>query len=72
MFSPEKGLGKILRLNLEGSYQFEIDLWVGEIRHLNESIEKINEEIKKRGGNLPGHKNLTSIKGISDTRPRSF
>jgi transposase len=72
MFSSEKGFEKILRLNLEGSYRFEIELLVDETRHLNESIEKINEEIRKRGENLPGHKNLTSIKGISDTGATIF
>jgi transposase len=72
MFSSEKGLEKILKVALEDSYCFEIELLVGEIRHLNESIEKISAEIKSRGEKLPGHKNLTSIKGISDTGAAIF
>jgi len=72
MFSSEKGLERILKLPLEDSYRFEIDLLVGEIRHLNASVEKMNEEIKTRGQKLPGHKNLVSIKGISDTGAAIF
>lgn len=72
MFSSEKGLERVLKLPLEESYRFEIELLVGEIRHLNASIEKISEEIKARGQQLPGHKNLTSIKGISDTGATIF
>lgn len=72
MFSSVKGLERVLKLSLEGSYRFEIDLLVEEIKHLNTSIEKINEEIKARGQKLPGHKNLTSIKGISDTGATIF
>lgn len=72
MFSSEKGLEKILKVALEDSYRFEIELLVGEIRHLNGSIEKISEEIKGRGQKLAGHKNLTSIKGISDTGATIF
>lgn len=67
MFSSEKGLEKIAKLHMDNSYRFEIEILSGEIRHLNVSIEKINAELKDRGRQLPGHKNLTSIKGISDT-----
>jgi len=66
MFTSEKGLQKVLSIELEASYRFEIELIVEQIRSLNRSIDKINEELKKRGQNLQGHKNLTSIKGISD------
>lgn len=72
MFSSEKGFEKVLKLDLDASYRFEIELLVEEIRHLNGSIEKINEEIKSRGEKLPGHKNLTSIKGIGDTGATIF
>jgi transposase len=66
MFTSEKGLQKVLSIELEASYRFEIELIVEQIRSLNRSIDKINEELKKRGQKLQGHKNLTSIKGISD------
>lgn len=72
MFSSEKGFEKVLKLDLDACYRFEVGLLVEEIRHLNGSIEKINEEIKNRGEKLPGHKNLTSIKGISDTGATIF
>lgn len=72
MFSSEKGLEKVLRLNLDACYRFEIGLLVDEIRHLNGSIEKISAEIRSRGEKLPGHRNLTSIKGISDTGATIF
>ena len=36
------------------------------IKNLNQSIDKINNELKQRGQRLKGHENLTSIKGISD------
>ena len=72
MFSSEKGLEKISKLDLEDSYCFEIDLLVTEIRHLNEAIDKIDEQIHLRGQKLPGHKNLTSIKGIGDTGAAIF
>jgi transposase len=66
MFTCEKGLKKVLTIEIESSYRFEIILIVEQIRSLNRSIDKINEELKKRGQKLKGHKNLTSIKGISD------
>jgi transposase len=66
MFSSEKGLAKVTAIELEPSYRFEVDLLVTEIRNLNQAIDKINEELKSRGENIEGHKNLTSIKGISD------
>ena len=66
MFSSEKGLAKVTAIELEPSYRFEVDLLVTEIRNLNQAIDKINEELKSRGEHIEGHKNLTSIKGISD------
>lgn len=66
MFTSDKALEKIRQVNLDESYCFEINLVVDEIKHLNEAIDKITEELKTRGQGLKGHKNLTSIKGISD------
>jgi len=66
MFSSDKGLEKISAVALEDSYRFEINLIIAEIRNLNQAIDKINEELKSRGQNINGYKNLTSIKGISD------
>jgi len=72
MFSGEKGLVIVKRLGLEDSYQFEIELIVEQIRHLNESVKKIDREIKERSEKLDGHKSLKSIKGISDTGAAIF
>ena len=66
MFASEKGLEKVASMELETSYRFEVDLLVTEIRNLNQAIDKINEELKSRGQRIEGHKNLTSIKGISE------
>jgi transposase len=66
MFTSEKGLEKLRGIQLDDSYRFEIDLLVDEIKHLNEAIDKISEELKQRGQKLDGHEGLTSIKGISD------
>jgi transposase len=72
MFTSEKGLAKILALPLEASYCFEIQIIVDQIRSLNTAVDKISEELKTRGQALPGHKNLVSIKGISDTGATVF
>jgi transposase len=39
---------------------------VGQIRHLNDSIRKLEAAIKKQGPKLPGYRNLKSIKGLGD------
>ena len=72
MFSSEKGLEKVLKLDVGASYRFEIELIVSQIRNLNDAIEKIAQELKTRSEELPGHKNLVSIKGISDTGATIF
>jgi len=72
MFSSEKGLEKISRMELEDAYRFEVDIVINEIRNLNKAIDKISEELKGRGQNLNGYKNLTSIKGISSVGATIF
>ncbi len=72
MFSSAVGLEKVLQVPLETSYRFEVELLVTEIRHLNEAIKKLDQELKRQGEQLPGHQNLTSIKGISDTGATIF
>lgn len=66
MFSSEKGLDKILTLNIDQSYLFELKIIVEQIRSLNKSIDQISQEISNRGEKQKGHKNLTSITGIGD------
>jgi len=72
VFSSEKALDNVLTLDLEDSYKFELGLIIKEIKSLNEAIDKINNGLKEKGQNLKGHKNLTSIKGISDTGATIF
>jgi len=72
MFSSAAGLERVLAVPLEPSYHFEVKLLVVEIRHLNEAIKQLDEELKRQGQQLPGHQNLTSITGISDTGATIF
>jgi len=71
-FTSEKALDRVLAFDLEDSYKFELGLITKEIKNLNEAIDKINSELKDKGQNLKGYKNLTSIKGISNTGATIF
>ena len=72
MFTSEKSFERVLALKLDSSYRFEIEIIATQIKSLNEAIDKISDELKVRSQELPGHKNLTSIKGISDTGATIF
>ncbi len=47
--------------------RLELEILVGEIRHLNESIKKLEGLLHDQGPKLPGWENLKSIKGIGET-----
>lgn len=64
MLSSEKGLEKILQVPVSDVIQFELSVLVGQIRSLNRSIAALDEKIAVLGKDLPGQKNLQSIKGI--------
>ena len=66
MFSGEKGLNKVLSMNLDDADIFELRIIIDQVKSLNKSIDEINKELTDRGKKLPGHKNLTSITGIGD------
>jgi transposase len=66
MFNSEKSLNKIPDLEIEDSYKFELTIIVEQVRSLSQSIEQLGQEITRRGQNIRGHKNLTSITGIGD------
>lgn len=66
VFSSDRSLDKILTVDIEASYQFELKIIVGEIRNLNKSINEINKELTEKGRKVDGHKNLTSLTGIGD------
>ena len=67
VMSSEKGLQRVLSVDgLTESARFEVEILVEQIRSLNASIKKIDDELEKRGKELKGHRNITSIKGIGD------
>ena len=65
--SSEKGLDDVLASPVSELERMELEILVGEIRHLNESIKKLEGLLRDQGPHLPGWENLTSIKGIGDT-----
>lgn len=64
--SSEKGLAGVLQADVDELHRVELEILVGQIRHLNEGIAKVEAVLREQGPKLPGHKNLTSIKGIGD------
>jgi transposase len=64
--SSEKGLEEVLVSAVSELEHMELEILVGEIRHLNESIKKLEELLREQGKKLPGWENVRSIKGIGD------
>ncbi|MHB8410858.1 MAG: IS110 family RNA-guided transposase [Candidatus Acidiferrales bacterium] len=62
--SSEKGLTRVLAMEVEELTRFELQIIVGQIRSLNRSITELEKVIEREGQKLKGHGNLTSIKGI--------
>jgi len=62
--SSEKGLTCILEQPVDPVASVELEVIVSQIRGLNEGIKKLDKELEDRGSQLPGHENITSIKGI--------
>lgn len=65
--ASEKGLGEVLAAPVTELERLELEILVGELRHLNESIKKLECLLHDQGPKLPGWENLTSIKGIGAT-----
>jgi transposase len=65
--ASEKGLAEVLASPVSELERVELEVLVGEIRHLNESIKKLEGLLRDQGPKLPGWENITSIKGIGDT-----
>ena len=66
-FSSQAGLNKVLAMRFDPMVMLELQVIVEQIRHLNDGIAKLDDQIKSGGKRLPGHENLTSIKGIGPT-----
>jgi transposase len=62
--SSEKGLTRVLGMEVEELTHFELQVIVDQIRSLNHSIAELEKVIDREGQKLKGHGNLTSIKGI--------
>jgi len=68
----QKGFKNLRTMNFDPLVEVEIELLVKHIEYLNESISKIDAELKKPDNQLPGHKNLISITGIGDISASIF
>lgn len=66
IFGSEKGLDRVLSLDLDAADLFELKVVINQIKSLNKSIDEISKELVERGKGIKGHKNLASIKGIGD------
>lgn len=64
--ASEKGLNEVLSAPVSELERMELEVLVGEIRHLNESIKKVENLLREQGPKLPGWKNIISIKGIGE------
>ncbi|MGH9512642.1 MAG: IS110 family transposase [Terriglobales bacterium] len=62
--SSEKGLRRVLTIEVEELTRFELQIIVDQIRSLNRGIAELETGIGREGRKLKGHENLTSIKGI--------
>jgi transposase len=62
--SSDKGLDLIFEHPIDSIARVELEVIVTQIRSLNEGIKKLDKELEDKGSELPGHENITSIKGI--------
>lgn len=63
-YSSEKGLRRVAGYPVPSMARLELEVIVDQIRHLNEGIKRLDEEIEEKGQGLKGYENITSIKGI--------
>lgn len=64
--STEKHLKKVLSFDWDVIVRVELEVLAEQIRSLNKSIKKLDDQISEHGKNLKGHENLSSIKGIGE------
>jgi transposase len=62
----EKGLSRVLAMELDSIVHFEVELLIGQIRSLNQSIKTLDKKLIEVSSALKGFKNLVSIKGIGE------
>lgn len=62
--SSQKALEGVLTSQVSTLVKIELRVLVGQIRSLSSSIGEVDELLEEEGRRLPGHSNLTSIKGI--------
>lgn len=62
--SSAKALDRVLATQVSALVKIELRVLVDQIRSLTSSIAEVDELLEEEGRRLPGHANLTSIKGI--------
>ena len=62
--SSKKGLLEVSEMLFGGMVDVELEVLIDQIRSLNGSIKRLDDEIEAQGPKLPGFENLKSIKGI--------
>jgi transposase len=62
--SSKVALERVLAISVSAIVKLELRVLVEQIRGLSASIAELEELIEEEGEQLPGHANLTSIKGI--------
>src|SRR5215467_3156963 len=62
--SSKIALERVLASAVSPMVGLELRVLVGQIRSLSESIAALDQQLEEEGQQLPGHENLTSIKGI--------
>lgn len=66
MMSSAKSLERILEVEIDAAYRFELKVIVEQIKSLTKGIDNITEELTRRGKSLKGFENLKKITGIGD------
>jgi transposase len=64
--SSRVALERVLAVEASAVVKLELRILVEQILHFNRSIQEVEKQIVEEGEQLPGHKNLTSIKGIGE------
>jgi len=63
--SSEKALDNLMTEQLPRTAHLELSVIITQIKGLTQGIKELDKELEKGGRDLPGHENITSIKGIA-------